>query len=483
MNKLTTFLILISLTSIAYGQPGTIDNSFNVGDGTDSLVESSAIQSDGKIIIGGLFNSYDGQAVNNLARINADGSIDQSFSIGLGPDEAVYAIAFQSDGKIIIGGEFSTFDGVASNNIARLNSDGTLDQTFNSGASPIGPNDEVHAITIQSDGKILIGGLFSDYDGSSRKGIARVDADGFLDATFDPGSGIDHTYYARTYIITIQDNGKILIGGEFDSYNGINRRGIARLNTDGSLDQTFDPGGGVYAPNTNYFVRGVEIREDGKILIAGSFNYYDGDLASNITLLNTDGSNADLNNEVKTFGTIYSLATQDDYKVIMGGAMSSVNDDYTPSFIARLNEDLTLDETFESVLNWYVVTISIQNDGKVIVGGVPNSTSYSGSRVYRLNGGETNGLEEETNLGGIFKIYPNPTSGNLTIESTSPSFSSEEQFSLYSLNGKQVDLQSVNFIGSSLVKIDFENVMNGLYYLEIEQENGTKVVKKVTVVN
>jgi uncharacterized delta-60 repeat protein len=482
MNKLTTFLLLFLISSIAYSQPGTIDNSFNVGVGADSIVESSAIQSDGKIIIGGFFNSYDGQSVNNLARLNADGTLDQSFSTGLGPDDAVFCIAIQSDGKIIIGGEFSTYNGVASNNIARLNSDGTLDQNFNSGAYPTGPGDEVHAITIQNDGKLLIGGLFSNYDNTPSKGIARVDADGTLDPSFDPGNGIEHSNYARIFEIKVQNDGKILIGGEFDSYNGNNRRGIARLNSDGSLDQTFDPGGGVYASSTNYFVRGIELRQDGKILIAGSFIYYNGELASNITLLDTDGTSADLNNDIKTFGKVYSLATQDDYKVIIGGAMSSVNGNSAPSFVARLNEDLTLDESFESVVNFYVYTINIQNDGKIIVGGQPWNTPFTETRVHRLNGGESNSLNEEL-IENQIKVYPNPAKSKINIKLAPSLINSKYEISLYDMSGNRVKGITSNLGDENIVKVNLNTLNSGLYLLEIEQENSEKIVKKISIVN
>ena len=79
-----------------------------------------AVQSDGRIVIGGRFTSYDGVARNRIARLHTDGSLDESFDPGVGLDDFPEAIAVQSDGKILIGGNFTSYDGVARNRVARL---------------------------------------------------------------------------------------------------------------------------------------------------------------------------------------------------------------------------------------------------------------------------------------------------------------------------------------------------------------------------
>ena len=157
-------LIVFALAITSYAQQaGTIDNTFihsvnNDGTSTNGIVFTTSIQSDGKIIVGGLFTSYNGTTTNNICRLTADDNFDSTFNIGTGANDKVISTTIQSDGKIIIGGYFTSFNGTTRNKIARLNADGTLDSTFNVGT---GANNYVYTTTIQSDGKILIGGLFN----------------------------------------------------------------------------------------------------------------------------------------------------------------------------------------------------------------------------------------------------------------------------------------------------------------------------------
>src|SRR5690606_21892439 len=111
------------------------------------------------------FNSFNGTARSRIARLNTDGSLDTTFNIGSGFNYRVYSIVTQTDGKIIVGGEFTSFNGTPRNYIARLNTDGSLDTTFNVGT---GFNLSVNSISPQTDGKIIVGGWFSSFNGTSR---------------------------------------------------------------------------------------------------------------------------------------------------------------------------------------------------------------------------------------------------------------------------------------------------------------------------
>jgi uncharacterized delta-60 repeat protein len=198
-------------------------------------VSTTSIQSDGKIIIGGWFTSYDGTTRNDIARLNSDGTLDGTFNLNLGTalyESGVYTTSIQSDGKIIIGGFwYADIEIIAINGIARLNADGTLDGTFNPGS---GANNYVRTTAIQSDGKIIIGGQFTSYNGVARNRIARLNADGTLDGTFNPGTGTNDD--VRTS--SIQSDGKIIIGGDFTSYDGTGRNRIARINVNAPLNTT-----------------------------------------------------------------------------------------------------------------------------------------------------------------------------------------------------------------------------------------------------
>ena len=111
-----------------------------------------AIQSDGKILVGGTFFTYNGVSANRVIRLNSDGSVDNTFVTGTGFNNYVLSIVIQSDGKILVGGGFTAYNGVSANRIIRLNSDGSIDNTFVTGT---GFDNYVYSIAIQSDGKIL----------------------------------------------------------------------------------------------------------------------------------------------------------------------------------------------------------------------------------------------------------------------------------------------------------------------------------------
>jgi uncharacterized delta-60 repeat protein len=239
---------------------------FNFGTGADNSVSKTVIQSDGKILIVGTFTTYNGINRNGIARLNSDGSLDTSFNPRTGTNNFISTIALQSDGKILIGGDFTAFNGTVRNHIARLNTDGSLDASFNPGGTgatgSTGLNSYVSLITYQSDGKILISGDFTYYNGTSRNRIARLNVDGSLDASFNPGTGANNNVNS----IALLSNGKILISGGFKTYNRISRKYVAKLNLDGSLDTSFNLDGiGITgATGTSISVSSLRVQSDNK---------------------------------------------------------------------------------------------------------------------------------------------------------------------------------------------------------------------------
>jgi len=180
-----------------------------------------AVQPDGKILVGGYFTALQGANRNGIARLNANGSLDNSFNPGTGAN-AVTSVALQPDGKVIIGGGFTTVNDTARSGIARLNADGSLDSSFNPGT---GVNGTVYSVASQPDGKVLMGGSFTSVNGTNRPNIARLNAEGSLDSSFNPGTGPN----AKVSSIALQPNGKVLIGGDFSTVNGVVRLQVARL--------------------------------------------------------------------------------------------------------------------------------------------------------------------------------------------------------------------------------------------------------------
>lgn len=235
---------------------------FDPGAGADKIVYSVALQPDGKILLGGLFENVRGTARPRLARLNANGTLDTAFNPIA--DDAVYSIAVQPDGKILVAGQFQNIAGNAANRIARLNADGSFDNSFDAGA---GANDRITAITLQSDGKVLLGGYFTDFAGNSGLNrIARLDSFGVVDPAFNPGTGANE----KVLTLSVQTDGKILVGGQFTSFNGSTRNRIVRLMPTGGLDPNFDAGNGADGE-----VSAVALQSDGSILIGGNFANFD----------------------------------------------------------------------------------------------------------------------------------------------------------------------------------------------------------------
>ncbi len=385
---------------------GTLDASFIVGTGFNDQVSRVKIQTDGKVVVGGSFGTYNGATVNQIVRLNSDGTLDTAFGsgTGTGPNNSVYSLALQTDGKVILGGLFGSFNGTPRNRLARLNTNGTLDTSFDTSA---GASDQVRDITVQADNKILIGGRFTTYAGVGRNRIARVNTDGSLDSSFDPGSGFDD----QVETIAIQSDGKIVIGGVIQSFNGIPKFGIVRLNSDGTLDAAFNTGTG-----TSNTVDICSIQPDGKVLIGGGFTQYNSITRNRIARLNTDGTNDGTFNAGSGTGAnnlVRAIQTLPDMKILLGGAFSFYNG-VPRNGIVRLDQDGNLDPLFNpgSGANGAVRSIAVQPDGKLVIGG--DFTSYNGTpRNYLARLNADGSLDISFNIGTgangiIYSVYLQP---------------------------------------------------------------------------
>jgi uncharacterized delta-60 repeat protein len=243
---------------------GSLDESFTLSVGVGQDIRAVLVQPDGHVLVGGHFNNVAGRRQNGVARFNPDGSRDGTFRPGAGTTAFVWSLALQLDGKILAVGAFDTFNRKPCRRLARLESDGAVDATFNTGSGADGP---VFAVTLQPDGKVLVGGDFTRFNQEERNRIARLNPDGSMDLSFNPGAGPS----AGVRCLALQPDGKILIGGVFTSVDGAARNHIARLKADGSLDASFDPGEGA-----NEVVRWVVPQADRKVLVVGGFSLFDG---------------------------------------------------------------------------------------------------------------------------------------------------------------------------------------------------------------
>ncbi|MFD2719080.1 beta strand repeat-containing protein [Hymenobacter monticola] len=498
---------------------------FNVaGSGFNGLVQALAVQADGKVLVGGDFTAYNGNAnaPDYVLRLNPDGLLDNSFNNGgAGANGIVQALAVQADGKVLVGGGFTDYNGnaAAPDRVLRLNPDGSLNNaatapagltyTWSNGAtgpsitvsqpgdyqatatttangtgysnvvrvnapaavtvslSPAGPlalpaggsatltatatmpgfnvagsgvNGNVSVMAVQADGKVLVGGQFTAYNGNAAApdGLLRLNADGTLDASFNlGGAGVG---IGSVSAIAVQPDGKVLIGGNFFSYNAAaSPRLFLRLNANGTLDTSFNPGG--TGPN-NAIVDEVLLLPDGRVLISGQFTSYNGIAAApdGVLRVNANGtldtsfnpSGAGVSN-----GTAIALALQPDGKVLVGGNFTTYNGNAAaPDFVLRLNADGTLDTSFNlggsgpnpasvGISGGSVTQLAVQPDGKVLVGG--QFTSYNGNaaapdNLLRLNAdGRLNDADVPL-AGATFVFTPGNTAGSARTVSTAGTY-------------------------------------------------------------
>jgi len=341
---------------------GTVDATYNNGTGFNSTVWTHKLQTDNKILAGGAFATYSGASYARLIRLNTDGTIDTTFTIGTGFNGNVNAINVQTDNKILVGGSFTVYSGVTCNGLIRLNSDGSIDSTFSIVTTE---SKTIYSIEIQTDNKILAGGAFAAYSGVSKNYLVRLNTDGTIDNTFDIGSGFSNTLTD----IHIQQDNQILIGGYYSTYSGVSKNYLVRLNTDGTIDNTFDigsgfSGGGVTVTNI------INTNSTGKITVGGVFTSYNGTTANYMVQLNADGSidtvtagsSILFNSSGATYGdnyhSRYTLRSLPDVDYVTGLTSQIANNNIYPSQIITGTTTLTTGSSFVILVN-HIVPITI----------------------------------------------------------------------------------------------------------------------------
>jgi uncharacterized delta-60 repeat protein len=336
----------------------------------------------GQLLIAGRFTRVNGLARRSLARLAADGAVDGGFAPALpGEREWVSALAVRSDRKVVLG-VGPDDPGATSGYVARLNDDGAVDAGFQRVENDqYGRPDDA---ALQPDGRVVIVGFFFRVAGELRGGIARLLPDGGLDPTSRhgvPGTGGS----APPYALALDSDGRAVVVGGFGEVTGLPRRGIARLNEDGSLDRGFLAG----LEGANGAVQAVALQSDGKVLIGGWFGAVNGEPRGQVARLNADGTldRGFLEGLAGTNGAVQAIAVQPDGKVLIGGAFTRVNGE-PRGFVARLNVDGSLDRGFLAGLvgtDGEVDAIAVQPDGRVLIGGQFGSVNgVARGRLARL---------------------------------------------------------------------------------------------------
>lgn len=381
--------------------PGTEDSTYSSTAGFNGAVFAMALQTNNnKLVVGGDFTQANGVPRRRIARLNADGTLDASFSLPSstkGADASVRAVVVQSDGRVVLGGQFTNCNNIVNHHLARLNQDGEQDSLFNIGS---GADNSVFALAEQfigGDRKIVVGGSFASINGTTFHGVGRLNDDGTPDVSFNLG-GLGAN--AEVNAVAVQTDGKVLVGGNFTNFNGVVANRVVRLNVNGSVDSTFTGAG------ANDSVQAIAVQLDGKILIGGAFTNVNGTVLNHIARLNSNGS-TDMSfiPGVGANDTVSAIALQTDTRIVLGGQFTRCSG-VTRSRVTRLNPDGSVDPriNFGAGADGFVSAIAIQQDTisdyptnvpdeKIIIGGA--FSHYDGSehqRIARIFGGAIAGV-------------------------------------------------------------------------------------------
>lgn len=402
---------------------GSVDKTFNVGTGPNGIVRRIQIQPDGKVVASGAFTTFNGFARNSIVRLNADGSVDESFSV-VSDATLLNVCDIQADMRILVCGDFTTINGAARKQVARLESTGAVDLSFDLGTG-LPPGGFIRVITVLSDGKMFVGGNFSSVSGTAREGIARLNSDGSVDTTYtygisvsfvidiqvdatgkvvvtgfnngdrvfralpngslDPLFNSDNAFQSTARFATPLPDGKILVGGAFSTVRvgttTIQSRCLVRLNEDGTIDQSFTSPMSSPADVYNAHVDGSS-----KITVGGLFTRVEGASITALVRLNADGSvDPGFMGRIVNRSIIFTTLLEPDGKIMLGGGFDTLNASGR-NRVGRIHADGLVDETFNpdpSVNSVTIDAIVRQPDGKYLVGGV--ASIGNNLALWRLN--------------------------------------------------------------------------------------------------
>lgn len=453
---LLLFVVALNLgisPSVSRGQ--SLDSALRAG--TNAEVFAVAVQPDRKTLIGGIFTTVGGASHSYLARFNANGTLDDSFQPR--PNSAVYALRVQSDGKILVGGDFQSIGTSPVRTrafLARLNPDGSVDATFTQGA-----NGRVRDFVLQTDGKVVVTGRFTQLAGAPRSSVGRLNSDGSLDTTFAPTlAGTLNGNVLTTETVALTPDGKILIGGNFTTVNGQSSPGMSRLFPNGLRD-------GSFSPTFSAEVYAIAFQPDGRFYVGGNFTRISGQQRPYIARFNADGS-LDPVIPPPTNGIVRSIALQPDGRIVIGGLFTEVGP-VRRSRIARYNSDTSLDNTFIVDLSGSLGTspvgvyaVAATGTGQVVVGGAFSS----------INGVERNGIARFSSP--LPKILTAPTSLFVTPGASaglSVVASGENLFYQWKLDG--VDIRGATT--SSLTLTSVQAAHAGVYTVSVSNDLGTEL--------
>jgi len=371
-STLITTLLSIPETK-SFAQASLFDPGFKIGAGANGPVYSIVVQDDGKIIAGGAFTQISGQSRANLARLNSDGTLDETFPQGT--DGAVYRLLKQTDGRVLVAGAFTELQGASRRGIGRILTNGIIDPAFNPGLV-LGDYDAFFSLAVQPDDKVLVATVAASFTNSSViSALFRLQANGQPDASFVQTNVFSLN---QPWAIVPLTNGSILVAGGFQSVNEMPSPGLVLLKANGERDFSF-----VSPLNTNYSgVYSIVPLPDG-FLICGKFRKQGSTNRLAVAKLNstltwdaafqTDSFDPDV--DYPSLGIVLSALRQPDGKFVLGGPFQEVGG-YWRRGIVRLDVDGRVDPCFDpgkglssTMLTAQITSLALHGGGQVLVGG------------------------------------------------------------------------------------------------------------------
>jgi len=374
------------LAVIRLNSNGSLDSSFSMGTPFERSISNIAIQPNGKIIVYGIASGTSGYAEGKIVRLNDNGSLETNITPLIKKTYDIYKITPLKDGKILIAAEYKDANSYISGELFRLNSDCTLDTSFAVNKIDVSSSDGITDILVDFNDKIILSGYFYRFNNVTYGGFLRLNPDGTPDPTFKNTGGT----IVKT--VSLFSDGRILVGGDFKSFNKVNLHNITVLRNDGTLDPGFN---NIRVGFDTSSAQVLAVLPDDKLIVvrslAGGFNAYNGVQNKGFVRLNSDGSQ----DNTLTFGggTPFSyywpscVAVQKDGKMLVGGEFTGLFNP-TTNRIARLNYDGTRDNSFVmgTGFNNTVKKIIVLEDGKILVGGdFDTYKEIASGNIVRLN--------------------------------------------------------------------------------------------------
>ncbi len=363
----------------------TVNTDFDVGlfEKEGAEIRDMALAPDGKIVVVGDFTRVGSEPAFQVARLHIDGSLDTEFDTARGSFEGggVSSVAIQSDGNVLVGGNFHTIQGEFQRSLVRMRNDGMLDDTFNPNIQSGG---RVADIVVATTGDVFIGGSLSRIAEITRNNIAKLTSTGSLDLAFDPNTNST----VSEILLEKQNNsetGSLFIGGSFRTVGGYARQRLAKLNQDGSIDLTFD----AEFNNTIRLISQSPVDEI-ELVVGGTFSQVNAESFAGVVGLDAAGANAE-NFEVLTNSDVYAGLVQDDGEMVLGIVTTtppSSREEYSLEKRAAFGDE---DGGFKISLDGRVNAIQIQPDGYLLVAGA----------FSRVDGEKISGIFRVENTVGV----------------------------------------------------------------------------------